>query len=415
MKPLLVNAFDIKGGAAIATHRLHKALCALGVDSYMRVQYKDSGEHRVIGPETKREKAIALFRPQIENILVSLYGNKPTSTYSPAFLPNRSIAQQAERLKIDLVHLFWINAAFMRVEAIADFKQPIVWTLHDMWPFTGGCHYDDGCGKFNKSCGECPVLQSGKKNDLSRKLWTRKHLAWDKVPMTIVSTSHWLRDMARQSSIFREKRIEVLPNPIDTDRYRPIDKQLARSVWNLPQDKNLILFSAFRATADKRKGNQFLIPALKKLAQAEWKKNTELLVIGANPPENDVDFGMKINYMGYLNDEISQVLLYSAADITVAPSMQENLSNTVMESLACGTPVVAFNIGGMPDLIDHKQSGYLAKPFDSEDLATGIAWILDDNDRRLALSKHARQQVEQKYAMEIVAKQYQHLYQELIA
>lgn len=415
MTPLLVNSFDIKGGAAIATHRLHQALRTIGVDSRMRVQYKHSGEHHVIGPETKVQKAMAVARPQIEGLLTKACGGKPTAIYSPAMLPNRSIAHEADQLGVDLVHLFWINAAFMRVEAIADFRQPLVWTLHDMWPFTGGCHYDDECGKFRDSCGGCPVLRSDKENDLSRRVWKRKQQSWDKLPMTIVATSRWLADMARQSSVFRGKRIEILPNPIDTMRYKPIDKKVARDAWNLPQDKKLMLFSAFRATADKRKGNQFLIPALEQLAQAGWGKDTELLVIGAHAPEDDIDLGMKIHYMGYLNDEVSQVLLYSAADVTVAPSMQENLSNTVMESLACGTPVVAFDIGGMPDLIDHQQNGYLAKPFESEDLAQGIAWVLGDSERHAALRAHARLQVVQRYTMETVAMRYRDLYQELLA
>lgn len=415
MKPLLINSFDIKGGAAIATHRLHQGLRSIGVDSWMRVQYKHSGEHHVLGPETKLEKITALARPQIEALANKLYGNRPTSIYSPALLPNHSMAREADRMAADIVHLFWINAAFMRVEAIADFKQPLVWTLHDMWPFTGGCHYDAECGKFRDACGACPVLQSDKTNDLSRRVWQRKQQSWEKLPLTIVATSQWLADMSRQSSLFKDKRIEVLPNPIDTSHYKPIDKHVAREAWNLPQDKNLLLFSAFRATADKRKGNQFLVPALEQLAQAGYGKDTELLVIGAHAPQEDIDLGMKIHYMGYLNDEISQILLYSAADVTVAPSMQENLSNTVMESLACGTPVVAFNIGGMPDLIDHQQSGYLAQPFDAYDLAQGIVWVLEDKERHISLAKHARQQVEQKYSMEKVAMQYRSLYEELLA
>lgn len=415
MKPLLINAFDIKGGAAIATHRLHLALRSIGVDSHMRVQYKHSGEQFVIGPETKVEKALALARPQLEALATKLYSGKPNAIYSPAILPNRSLASEANRLGADIAHLFWINAAFMRIEAIADIKQPIVWTLHDMWPFTGGCHYDDACGKFRDACGACPVLQSDQENDLSRRVWQRKQRSWDKLPMTIVATSHWLADMARESSVFGSKRIEVLPNPIDTERYKPIDKRVAREAWGLPQDKKLMLFSAFRATADKRKGNQFLLPALEQLARSSWGKDAELLVIGAHAPAEDIDLGMKIHYMGYLNDEISQVLLYSAADVTVAPSMQENLSNTVMESLACGTPVVAFDIGGMPDLIDHEKSGYLARPFEPKDLAHGIVWVLEDETRHAMLRRHARKKVEASYAMDTVARQYRELYQDILA
>lgn len=415
MKPLLVNTFDIKGGAAIATHRLHLALRGIGVDSTMRVQSKHSGERHVLAPESKLAKAMALLRPQVEGIAVRVCGGQPNAIYSPAMLPNHSIAKEADSMKADLVHLFWINAAFMRIEAIADFKQPIIWTLHDMWPFTGGCHYDDECGKFRDACGACPVLQSNAEKDLSRQVWRRKQRAWDNLPMTIVGTSRWLAKMARESTLFKNKRIEVLPNPIDTTRYKPIDKSAAREAWNLPQDKKLILFSAFRATADKRKGNQFLLPALERLAHTGLGRDTELLVIGAHAPEEDIDLGMKIHYMGYLNDEISQVLLYSAADVTVAPSMQENLSNTVMESLACGTPVVAFDIGGMPDLIDHQLSGFLAKAFEPEDLAAGITWVLADDARHSALSRHARQEVERRYSMETVARQYLSLYEDVLA
>lgn len=232
--------------------------------------------------------------------------------------------------------------------------------------------------------------------------------------MVIVATSHWLADMARSSSLFKDLRIEVIPNGIDTERYKPIIKKTARSTYNLPEDKHLILFSAFSATSDKRKGNQFLVPALKKMVQEGWGAKTELIIIGASEPENPPDFGMKVHYMGQLHDEISQVLLYSAADVVVAPSMQENLSNTVMESLACGTPVVAFDIGGMPDMVDHEISGYLATPFESSDLADGIRWVLEDADRHDMLSQRARQAAVERYALQTIAHRYSALYQSIL-
>ncbi len=182
----------------------------------------------------------------------------------------------------------------------------------------------------------------------------------------------------------------------------------------MPQDKRLILFSAFDATSDKRKGNQFLVQALEKMSQAGWGSKTEVVIIGASRPENPSDMGMKVHYMGRLQDEITQVLLYSAADVVVAPSMQENLSNTVMESLACGTPVVAFNIGGMPDMIDHQINGYLATPFDSNDLAAGMMWVLENKVRHNILSQRARQTVVERYALKAVANRYLALYQSII-
>ena len=307
-----------------------------------------------------------------------------------------------------------MNGGFLRVETLKKFKQPIVWTLHDMWPFTGGCHYDDECGKFQQSCGNCPILNSERERDLSRRIWKRKQKSWEDVPIVVVATSHWLAKMARSSSLFKDQRVEVIPNGIDTEIYKPGNKEAARAAYNLPQDKHLILFSAFSATIDKRKGNQFLVLALEKMSQAGWGSKTELVIIGASKPESPPDMEMKVHYMGHMHDEISQVLLYSAADVVVAPSMQENLSNTVMESLACGTPVVAFNIGGMPDMINHRINGYLATPFESDDLADGIMWVLESKERHDTLSKQARETVEKRYALKTVANQYLSLYRDIL-
>ena len=206
----------------------------------------------------------------------------------------------------------------------------------------------------------------------------------------------------------------MIPNGIDTEVYKPVDKGAARAAYNLPLDKHLILFSAFGATSDKRKGNQFLVQALEKLSRLGWGTNTDLVIIGASKPENPPDLGMKVHYMGQLHDEISQVLLYSAADVVVAPSMQENLSNTVMEALSCGTPVVAFNIGGMPDMIDHQINGYLATPFEPMDLADGMMWVLENVSRRNMLSQRARATVMERYALHAVAMRYSALYQSLL-
>ncbi|MES2025540.1 MAG: glycosyltransferase family 4 protein [Pseudomonadota bacterium] len=413
MNLLILNTFDSQGGAAIATYRLHSGLRSLGINSHLLVQNKKTDDYSVTGSRTKWQKAIAMLRPYIDKFPSDFYRRREKILFSSAWFPEK-LALAVSKASPDIVHLFWVNGGFLRIETLRKFKQPIVWTLHDMWPFTGGCHYDDECGKFRQSCGDCPLLHSDKDGDLSRRIWTRKQTAWSDVPMVIVATSHWLADMARSSSLFKDQRIEVIPNGIDTERYKPIDKRTARSAYNLPQDKHLILFSAFGATSDKRKGSQFLVPALEKIAQKGWGTKTELIIIGASEPENPPDLGMKVHYMGQLHDEISQVLLYSAADVVVAPSMQENLSNTVMEALTCGTPVVAFDIGGMPDMIDHKTSGYLAAPFESTDLADGIMWVLEDEGRRNMLSQRARQAAVERYALQTVAHRYSTLYQSIL-
>ena len=413
MNLLILNTFDNQGGAAIATYRLHRGLRSIGVNSHLLVQSKKTEDYSVIGPVSKWQKVIAILRPYLDGFATYFYSKHQKVPFSSAWLPEK-LTSKVAKLKPDIVHLFWVNGGFLRIETLKNFKQPIVWTLHDMWPFTGGCHYDDECGKFHQSCGNCPVLNSEHEQDLSRRILKRKQKSWEDVPIIVVATSHWLADMARSSSIFRDQRIEVIPNGIDTEIYKPGNKVAARAAYNLPQDKYLILFSAFSATSDKRKGNQFLVLALEKMSQAGWGSKTELVIIGASKPESPPDMEMKVHYMGHMHDEISQVLLYSAADVVVAPSMQENLSNTVMESLACGTPVVAFNIGGMPDMINHRINGYLATPFESDDLADGIMWVLESKERHDTLSKQARETVEKRYALKTVANQYLSLYRDIL-
>ncbi|MGC2164982.1 MAG: glycosyltransferase family 4 protein [Gallionella sp.] len=409
----MLNAYDKQGGAAIATYRLHRGLLATGLNSQMLVQSKKSDDPNVLVPFMRWKRAIADFRLKLDTFPLSRYKNRQKVSFSAAWLSER-LAQKIAALGPDIVHLFWLGDAFFKIETLKALRQPIVWTLHDMWPFTGGCHYDNECGRFQQSCGRCPILHSDRDNDLSRQVWHRKRKSWDAVPITVVATSKWLADRARSSSLFRDLRVEVIPNGIDTDKYKPLDKQAARAAYNLPQDKFLILFSAFGPTSDKRKGGHYLARALEILAQSGRSSDIELVILGVNRPSGAPEFGMTVHYMGCLHDEISQVLLYSAADVLAAPSMQENLSNTVMESLACGTPVVSFNIGGMPDMIDHQENGYLATPFEPDDFARGLAWVIEDRVRYNALSQQARSRAVERYKLETVANRYLALYQSIL-
>jgi glycosyltransferase involved in cell wall biosynthesis len=284
-----------------------------------------------------------------------------------------------------------------------------------MWPFTGGCHYSGECDKYTQSCGHCPQLNSQQDGDISGWVWWRKAKAWKNLNLTIVTPSQWLADCARNSSLFQDLRIEVIANGLDIQRYKPIEKKIARHLLGLPQDKQLILFGAMTATSDNRKGFHLLLPAIKKLSQGEiWQHKLELVVFGASEPVNPPDFGLKTHYLGRLNDDISLALVYAAADIFVAPSLEDNLPNTVMEALACGTPSVAFKIGGMPDMIEHQENGYLAHPYDIEDLAQGIHWVLEDSERYQKLCDCAREKVVREFTLEIQASKYLKLYNEVL-
>ena len=284
-----------------------------------------------------------------------------------------------------------------------------------MWPMTGGCHYSKDCDRYKRNCGNCPQLHSTKENDLSRKTWKRKQKAWNNLNITIVTPSMWLAKCARESSLFRNSRIEVIPYGLDTNIYKPIAKKIARDLLGLPQDKQLILFLSLAATSDKRKGFHLLQAALKKLSQESLNNHLEIMVVGASKPKTLPDFGFKSHYLGTLNDDLTLALAYSAADVFVAPSIQDNLPNTVMEAIACGIPCVAFEIGGMPDMIDHKQNGYLAKPYCTDDLSQGISWILEDSNHYQQLSISARQKTEQQFSQTIQANRYLSLFEELLS
>lgn len=413
LRPLLLNSMDIEGGAAIATRRIHLALRENGVESTMLVQRKRGDDPSIVGPETLAQRMLARPRRALDQLPLRAYPARSRQLFSPAVVPDalRSIVRKFDP---DLVHLFWVTAGFLRPESLARLGKPLVWTLHDMWPFTGGCHYDAECGKYQDTCGACPQLGSDVQTDLSRRLWLRKRRAWELANITVVATSHWLARCARASSLFSRSRVEVIPNCIDTDTYRPIDKIEARKALGLPLDKRLILLSAFGATTDTRKGYQHLVPAIQLLARDGWGADTELVVLGSPRPSQSASLGMEATYIPYLSDEASQVLLYSACDVLVAPSTQENLSNTVLESLTCGTPVVAFDIGGMPDLIQHEFNGYLAKPFQPDDLAAGIAWTLKQLSGNNLLSHNARKEAALRFGYNQVAEQYNRLYLEVI-
>ena len=275
---------------------------------------------------------------------------------------------------------------------------------------TGGCHYDEECGNYQEQCGTCPVLNSNKLQDLSHKVWLRKQATFDKMTnLNIIGLSRWLADCAKQSSLFKGIPVSHLPNPIDTSTFAPFNKQQARALLNLPQDKNLVLFGAMGAISDPRKG-------FKKLAEALTQvdvDNTELVVFGSSQPKTSQGFKQKIHYLGHLYDDVSLVTLYSAVDVMIAPSLQENLSNAIMESLACGTPVVAFDIGGNGDMIEHKKTGYLAKAFNTTDLKDGIEWILNSSNTE-EIRNNSRKKVLDDFDSIFVVKKYIKLYQNII-
>lgn len=411
MRVMYLNTNDNWGGAARAAVRLLSGVREAGVEAQMFVQCKLSDDTAVVGPDGHFGNKLAKIRTILDCAPVSMYPKRNRFIFSPAFLPDK-LQRNVNALNPDIIHLHWLGEGFLRIESLARFKRPIVWTLHDSWAFTGGCHLPFDCLNYREQCGCCPVLGSNRNNDLSRWVWRRKERTFSKLDLTVVVPSRWLARCAESSALLHGFPIEVIPNGLDLERFKPLDKLLARKTFGLPQDKKIILFGAISSTSDKNKGFHLLMPALQRLADKGWKEKVEILVFGSSKPADAPDFGLRTRYFGQLHDDASIALLYSAADILVAPSIQENLSYTVMEAMACGTPCVAFDIGGMPDLIEHKLNGYLSQPFEAEDLAEGIDWVLADGERLRILSSRCRDKVAE-FSLDRVAARYIELYKKL--
>jgi len=417
MKVLIVNKSDVQGGAARAAYRLHVGLQKMGVDSRILVDNKVSDDPHVYGPYGKIEKVWGKARSFLDKIPLKFYDWQRTP-FHVAWI-GKNVAQNELIKKADIINLHWITEGFLSIKDIsklAKLNKLIVWTLHDMWAFTGGCHYSEDCEKYINQCGSCPRLNSTRENDITRRIWKKKKRAYKNLNLTIVTPSKWLAECAKRSSLLSNFNIEIIPNGLNTDIFKPIDKVIARNILNLPKDKKIILFGAMSATTNRLKGFHYLKEALIKLQKMEGivKDDLLLMVFGVSYSDNIPDFPFEAKFLGRLCDDFSLTLVYNAADVFALPSIQDNLPNTALESISCGTPVVGFNIGGIPDIIDHKVNGYLAEYKNPESLAEGIKWVLEDENRVLNLRKAAREKAIRNYCLEAQAKRYLRLYEKLL-
>lgn len=408
MKVTHLSYADIHGGAFVAAYRVHNALLDVGIESDMWVDNPRSDDRRVMGPMTKGKVMLASVRKHVVKPFVKTLRTGNSIIHSPAILPSYWV-NLINASDVDIVNLHWVQSEMLSIEDIGRIKKPIVWTLHDMWPFCGAEHYTEDCrwreGYFRDNR---PTYESG--FDLNRWAWKRKQRHW-KRPMSIIAPSRWLADCARQSALMGDWPIDLVPYPIDIDRWSPLEKKLARDLLGLPKDVPLLLFGATGGGRDPRKGFDLLIKALDELD--EQIPDLELVVLGQMEPEAKPEVKCPIHYMGHLYDNLSLRVLFSAADVFALPSRQDNLPLTCMESLSCGTPVVAFNESGPPSMVQHKKTGYLADAFNASDFAMGIRYLLNDTINERA-GKLARAYAENHFAPNIIAAQYLDIYKRTI-
>ena len=416
MRVLIVNTSERIGGAAIAAGRLVEALKNNGIKAKMLVREKQTDRLSVI--ELKRNWW-RVWQFIWERILIWKENRFKKHNLFAVDIANTGtdITVLPEFQAADIIHLHWINQGMLSLNDIRKILQsgkPVVWTMHDMWPCTGICHHARECDKYHQECHHCPyIYKGGGKKDLSYQVFKKKKEIYQSAPVTFVTCSRWLKERASQSALLKGHTIVDIPNPINTGLFKPQNALVVRTKMGLPTDKKLILFGSVKVT-DKRKGIDFFIESCKLLAKKypEMKEELGVVVYGKNSECLKPLIPFQVYALDYISNEKDLVNIYNAVDLYVTPSLEENLPTTIMEAMACGVPCVGFNVGGIPEMIDHLHNGYVAEYKSAEDLANGIIWTLSESEYQ-SLSEEACRKAVSNYSESIVAKKYIDIYNKI--
>lgn len=413
LKVVHLNSYENNGGAGRASARLLAALQKEGIDAELWVNYS-------FEPSSKVPNFSSAFIPKILTAvqiilerMLTKFCIKPVKT--PFSIPffGKNISTHPALQSADIIHLHWVNHAFLRPKDVAKLNKlnkPIVWTFHDSNAFTGGCHVRYACTNFEQSCGHCPVLKHPNATDRSHQIWAAKKQAYAGLNLQLIAPSRWMAQSAKKSALFAQSPIHQIPNTLNTEVFCPVDKMHARKKLGLNPEAFLILSGFMPSANDKHKGADLLVEALQLFGQTHA---AELVVFGNRTKHDLPEFKLNTTFLGTINQEEKLALCYAAADVFVSPSIEDNLPNTVLESLACGTPVVAFTTGGIPDMVRHQKNGYLAQGQSPATLAEGLAWVMQHPNRN-ALSLDARETVMSHFSESVVAKKHIQLYQSIL-
>jgi len=379
MKVVIVNTSESKGGAAVACKRQFEALTSIGIDCSLLVFHKTSNNPKVIQiPISKFKHQFLHFLFYIELFCLKFLKLKNKDFSLSIF--GISLSKIKEVQDADVIHLHWIHNSFINIKDIRNLSsknKKVFWTMHDMWAFTGGCHYADTCMKYTQSCSTCPQLKSNSIIDIAK----NQHRKKKNLKINFLTPSKWLTTIAKNSSILENANVNPLSNCIDTNKKSPIEKELALAKLGLEKLKNrkIFLFIAMNAN-DPRKGFKELEDSLN-LWTLKFQEKAVLLVVGRLTQEFNINKDLiEVVSLGRIFDEEKINAAYSCADLFLMPSKQDNLPNTIMESLTFGTPIVAFPTGGIPEMIIHKKTGYIAESGNIEDFSEGIHWAYLNSD-----------------------------------
>ena len=406
---------DSGAGAGRAAYRIHVALRDLGVDSRMLVSQK-----RTLDPFVQATYSSGLrnWRVRVAEYQEARTGRALARDASVFLSPARFGYLHPERFasvrEADVVAIYWVNGGFIAPESLMAINKPLVWRLSDVWPFTGGCHYPGPCERFQNQCGDCPQLRQPGPKDATYRLWKRKRDAWGALNLTVVVPSNWMAGLARSSSLFVNRPIEIIPTGVDLDRYRPRDRSLALARLGLPQDRLVILFGAMSPKDDVRKGYRELRRALEIVARSPLASRVLAVVFGNEASLSD-DWPVPTVSLGRLKGDEALIDAYNCADVVVVPSLEDNLSNVALEAIACGAPVAAFDVGGMPDIVVDDWNGRLVSEVDAEKLGRALVGILSNSRRLKEMRSNAREYAQQRFSLQGQAKGYRALYEKIVA
>lgn len=407
-----VSQSDKFGGAARAALRIHHVVQGAEIRSLMRVIRKGTDDSTVIGGRPRGVGRIAWHAGnEISRQLDDRARGGAAILHSTAW-PSTGLVDELNCADNDVVHLHWLGSRSLSIEEVGRINKAVVWTLHDMWAFCGAEHVveDSPNSPFRTGYLTNHHLRKVSPTLLNRWTWGRKRSSWKSRKIQVVCPSNWLARCASESSLMNGWNISVIPNPIDSSDWRLLDRRLAREVLGLDPSPFYVVLGAYAGLNEHHKGFDLAAAALN-VASRQVLPPMQILVFGQSAHKSRLNLPFPTHFFGHIESDLELSLLYNAADALLLPSRQDNLPNTMLEAMACGTPVIGFDIGGLPDLIRHQSTGWLAKPFDAVDLAAGLSWAQASCRRTDLFRREVRRSVLALCDAEVVREKYVDVYQ----
>jgi glycosyltransferase involved in cell wall biosynthesis len=409
MRVLHIQSGDLSGGAGRGAYWLHRSLLDEHMNSHflvLRGKYPYDTTVSVY-EDSRKHKFFSFFKRFMDRIPFLFYPHRTTPFFSTGYF-GTDITDHCEYKKADIIHLHWINQGFISLHGLSRIRKPVVWTMRDMWPFTGGCHYSLQCTNYRSHCGRCPQLSSGHFKDLSYRIQNRKI---KKIPAqtTFVAISPWLYEEAKKSPVIRNRDVRCIANGVSSSEFFPVNKAFSREALDLSADSKIILTGA-EDLQHSYKGFQYFLEMLNTLDRTKY-----FLLFFGDLDENPVKLsGFAYKSLGKLRDAVSLRLVYNAADVFVSPSIQEAFGKTTAEAMLCGTPTVCFRNTGTECMIEHGVNGYLADGFEAEKLSEGVEFIINAENYD-QISRNARENIQDNFTSTKSARSYIDLYREILA